>query len=76
MITNKETVPIGTRITEAMQKGITQVLSSDGHVNKADYLRDLIRKDLEKRGLLSKLFEEVGNKNDEKHYLFKVLRHA
>jgi Arc/MetJ-type ribon-helix-helix transcriptional regulator len=55
---NKKTIPIGTRITEAMQKGVEQVLLSDGHVNKADYIRDLIRKDLEKRGLLSPVFEK------------------
>jgi Arc/MetJ-type ribon-helix-helix transcriptional regulator len=55
MITEKvrETIPIGTRITEAMQKGIDRVLATDGHVNTADYVRDLIRKDLEKRGLLN-----------------------
>lgn len=49
----KETIPIGTRITSAMQKGIERVLDTDGHVNTADYVRDLIRKDLEKRGLLN-----------------------
>jgi Arc/MetJ-type ribon-helix-helix transcriptional regulator len=55
MQTNKVrgTIPIGTRITEAMQKGIDRVLATDGHVNTADYVRDLIRKDLEKRGLLT-----------------------
>lgn len=55
MITEKikETIPIGTRITEAMQKGIERVLATDGHLNTADYVRDLIRKDLEKRGLLT-----------------------
>jgi Arc/MetJ-type ribon-helix-helix transcriptional regulator len=55
---NKETIPIGTRITEAMQKAIEQVLLTDGHVNRADYVRDLIRKDLENRGLLSSVFEK------------------
>ncbi|MGA3290630.1 MAG: hypothetical protein ABSD42_10375 [Candidatus Bathyarchaeia archaeon] len=49
----KETIPIGTRITAAMQKGIEQVLATDGHLNTADYVRDLIRKDLDKRGLLN-----------------------
>jgi hypothetical protein len=55
MITEKtkESIPIGTRITAAMQKGIEQVLATDGHVNTADYVRDLIRKDLDKRGLLT-----------------------
>ena len=58
----KETISIGTRITEAMQKGIERVLATDGHVNTADYVRDLIRKDLEKRELLTsnkQLAEEV-----------------
>ena len=49
----KETIPIGTRITEAMQKGIAHVLATDGHLNTSDYVRDIIRKDLEKRGLLA-----------------------
>lgn len=35
-----------------MGKGIEKVLLIDGHLNTADYVRDLIRKDLEKRGLL------------------------
>jgi hypothetical protein len=35
-----------------MQKGIEQVLATDGHLNTADYIRDLIRKDLESRELL------------------------
>lgn len=49
----KATIPIGTRITETMQKGINQVLATNGYVNTADYLRDLIRNDLEKHGLLN-----------------------
>lgn len=57
---NKETIPIGTRITEAMQKGVEEILLTDGHVNKADYVRDLIRKDLEKRGLLSEKIKQNG----------------
>jgi hypothetical protein len=51
----KETIPVGTRITEIMQKGIEKVLTTDGHLNTADYIRDLIRKDLEKRGLLAEI---------------------
>ncbi len=50
---NKDTIPIGTRITEPMQKGIERILATDGHLNTADYLRDLIRKDLDRRGLLT-----------------------
>jgi Arc/MetJ-type ribon-helix-helix transcriptional regulator len=48
----KETVPVASRITETMQKAMEKVLEMDGHLNASDYLRDLIRKDLEKRGLL------------------------
>jgi Arc/MetJ-type ribon-helix-helix transcriptional regulator len=47
-----DSINIGTRITEPMQKAIDHILKNDGHVNKADYVRDLIRKDLEKRGVL------------------------
>jgi len=47
----KETVPVSTRITDPMQKAIQKVLLTNAHINMADYLRDLIRKDLEKRGL-------------------------
>jgi Arc/MetJ-type ribon-helix-helix transcriptional regulator len=48
----KETVSVGTRVTESMQKAIEKVLATDGHLNASDYIRDLIRKDLEKRRLL------------------------
>jgi Arc/MetJ-type ribon-helix-helix transcriptional regulator len=48
----KETVSVGTRVTESMQKAIEKVLEADGHLNTSDYVRDLIREDLEKRGLL------------------------
>jgi hypothetical protein len=44
-----ETVPIATRITKPMFKAIQSILLSNAHLNIADYLRDLIRKDLEKR---------------------------
>jgi len=47
-----ESIPIATRITGHMQKAIEKVLLADGHLNQSDYLRDLIRKDLEHRGLL------------------------
>jgi Arc/MetJ-type ribon-helix-helix transcriptional regulator len=48
----RETVSIGTRITESMAKAVEKVLQTNGHLNASDYLRDLIREDLEKRGLL------------------------
>lgn len=47
-----QTIPVATRITEPMQKAIRKVLLTNAHINVSDYLRDLIRKDLEKRGLL------------------------
>jgi Arc/MetJ-type ribon-helix-helix transcriptional regulator len=49
---NESTIPISTRITNNMQRAIKRILLSDGHLNVADYMRDLIREDLEKRGLL------------------------
>jgi hypothetical protein len=48
----KDSITVSTRVTENMGKGIEKVLLIDGHLNTADYVRDLIRKDLEKRGLL------------------------
>jgi len=47
-----ETVPIATRITKPMFKAMQNILSANAHLNIADYVRDLIRKDLEKRGTL------------------------
>lgn len=47
-----QTIPIATRITRPMQKAIQKVLATNAHINTADYVRDLIRKDLEKRGFL------------------------
>jgi Arc/MetJ-type ribon-helix-helix transcriptional regulator len=52
MQTDKETITIGTRITKAMKKDLDKLLASNGHLNTADYVRDLIRKDLERRELL------------------------
>ena len=48
----RESVPISTRITENMVAAIERVLQTNGHLNTADYIRDLIRKDLARRGLL------------------------
>jgi len=49
---NTDTVCISTRITKSMAKAVDDVIKNDGHVNRADYLRDLIRADLAKRGLI------------------------
>lgn len=46
-----ETVPVSTRITHPMRQAINGVLQVNAHINVADYLRDLIRKDLESRGV-------------------------
>lgn len=46
-----ETIPVATRITKPMLKGIQTVLASNAHINIADYVRDLIRRDLEDRGI-------------------------
>ena len=52
-----ETTPVSTRITKPMRKAISDLLRINAHVNVADYLRDLIRKDLEVRGIT---FNEKG----------------
>lgn len=46
-----ETIPVATRITKPMLKGIQAILVANAHINTADYLRDLIRRDLEERGI-------------------------
>jgi len=47
-----ETIPVATRITQPMLKGIQTVLASNAHINIADYVRDLIRQDLKDRGII------------------------
>ena len=46
-----QTIPVATRITKAMLQGIQTILAANAHINIADYIRDLIRCDLEKRGI-------------------------
>lgn len=46
-----DTVPVSTRITHPMKRAINEVLQTNAHINTADYIRDLIRKDLENRGV-------------------------
>jgi Arc/MetJ-type ribon-helix-helix transcriptional regulator len=48
----KDTTPVSTRVTETTANTIVKVLEKEGYLNVSDYLRDLIRKDLENRGLL------------------------
>jgi Arc/MetJ-type ribon-helix-helix transcriptional regulator len=46
-----ETIPIATRITKPMLRGIQTILATNAHINIADYVRDLVRRDLEDRGI-------------------------
>jgi hypothetical protein len=46
-----ETTTVSTRITKPTQKALLDFLMRDAHINVADYLRDLIRKDLERHGV-------------------------
>ena len=48
----KESIAVSTRVTETVQKAIDRVLQDSSHLNTSDYVRDLIRKDLENRGFL------------------------
>lgn len=48
-----ETIPVATRITKPMLRGIQTILATDSHINIADYVRDLIRRDLEERGIVT-----------------------
>lgn len=49
---NSQTTPISTRVTKPMHDAILRLLEVNAHVNVADYLRDVVRKDLENRGVL------------------------
>lgn len=55
-----ETFVIGTRITLRMTKAIDDIIKHDRYINSSDYLRDLIRKDLNARGkqLISPIYRE------------------
>ena len=55
-----ETIPVSTRITLSMRRSINRVLQVNAHINVADYLRDLIRKDLEARGVKMEVPEIDG----------------
>jgi len=49
-----DTRTVSTRITRPMLKAIQTLLATNAHINIADYVRDLIRRDLEERGVLTK----------------------
>jgi Arc/MetJ-type ribon-helix-helix transcriptional regulator len=43
-------VTVSTRITSSMLERLNEYLISDAHVSISDYVRDLIRRDLETKG--------------------------
>ena len=47
----KDTYPISTRVTLPMLNAIDDIIDSGGYLRVSDYLRDLVRKDLEERGI-------------------------
>lgn len=47
-----QSIVVATRIPKTMQKTIETALRNSGHLNTADYIRNLLRKDLERQGLL------------------------
>jgi Arc/MetJ-type ribon-helix-helix transcriptional regulator len=47
----RTTVPISTRVTKPMYEAILRFLKCSAHINTSDYLRDLIREDLERKGV-------------------------
>jgi Arc/MetJ-type ribon-helix-helix transcriptional regulator len=66
----RESIPVSTRITAAMQKAMDNSLETNGHLNVADYMRDLLRKDLESRGLL----KSAGSSAIEKKHFSRTHR--
>ena len=47
----QETYPISTRVPISMLKAIDSVIESGKYLRISDYLRDLVRKDLEERDI-------------------------
>ena len=50
--TEIETLTVSTRITKPMYEALLRILTKNAHVTVSDYIRDLIRRDLEAKGLL------------------------
>ena len=46
-----DTKTLSGRISPAMYEAVIKVVESGAYVNVTDYLRDIVRKDLEARGL-------------------------
>jgi len=59
-----ETTTVATRITKPMHKALLDFLAINAHINVADYLRDLIRKDLDNRGIKIPSQQEVRSPNE------------
>ena len=47
-----ENAVVGTRITRPMYDALIKFLTLDSHITISDYLRDLLRRDLEQKGFL------------------------
>jgi Arc/MetJ-type ribon-helix-helix transcriptional regulator len=47
-----ESVTVATRITKAMYDAVQRIVQLNAHVSVSDYVRDVIRRDLERKGLL------------------------
>jgi Arc/MetJ-type ribon-helix-helix transcriptional regulator len=62
MSKNDEFTVIGTRVTKAMYDAIVKLLEKDSHVTVSDYLRDILRRDLEGRGFLKNGLQEAPQK--------------
>ena len=58
---DRETVPVATRINRYTHNKIQRILLETSHINVSDYLRDLIRRDLEARNK-----KEHENSNNQK----------
>lgn len=59
-----QSIPVATRVTRPMHEAILSLLSVDAHLNVADYLRDLIRKDLKDKGIVFELEKKESLKNE------------
>lgn len=58
----RDTVTISGRVSPQMYKAVIEVVDSGLYVDVTDYLRDVIRKDLEERGVSF----EAGGEEEEK----------
>jgi hypothetical protein len=48
----RQSIPVATRVTKPMYEAIQSLLNIDAHINLADYIRDLIRRDLVAKGIV------------------------